>query len=126
MDLSERFDICYTRTADGAHLGYVMAHSDSADRWVVFLGSSASSVGLPGPADHVDVAPGFLELGNLVMVDLRAIGLSDPVPADFTLEVRVDELIAVLDDLSIDLLSRGCDPFYRSGLGSRPAATAVR
>jgi class 3 adenylate cyclase len=103
MDLSERFDMRYARTADGSHIGYAVGQSDDADRWVVFLGSSFGSVQV-----YVDVPimsmwpPAFLELGNLVMVDLRGVGLSDPRPADFTVEARVDELIAVLDDLSID------------------------
>ncbi len=103
MYLSERFDMRYARTGDGSHIGYAVAQSDDADRWVVFLGSSFGSVRV-----YVDVPimsmwpPAFLELGNLVMVDLRGVGLSDPLPADFTVEARVDELIAVLDDLSID------------------------
>jgi hypothetical protein len=44
MDLSERFDMRYARTADGSHIGYAVAQSGDADRWVVFLGSSFGSV----------------------------------------------------------------------------------
>ena len=102
VDLSERFDVRYARTADGSHIAYAVAESDVADRWVVFLGNLMSGIEVYFDVPITSIwTRALLELGSLVMVDLRGIGLSDPLPADFTVEARVDDLITVLDDVGI-------------------------
>jgi class 3 adenylate cyclase len=101
----------YAKTTDGASIAYQMLGSGRHD--IVYL---------PGNATQLDVMwehPAFAgfrtqlaELGRLIMIDRRGVGLSDRVaPEDLPpVEVLIDDLLRVLDTVgSLDTVLLGCD-----------------
>jgi class 3 adenylate cyclase len=96
---------CYAKTADGAHIAYQVMGSGPLE--IVELSSGAVSVSIDATNDqpewrrYVERLAGF---SRLVRFDVRGIGLSDPLPSDsgLTLEERVSDVLAILDDAGVE------------------------
>jgi pimeloyl-ACP methyl ester carboxylesterase len=108
----------YAKAADGVSLAYqVFGHGRHDIVW------------LPGNATQLDLAwdyrpsaafmLGLAELGRVILVDRRGVGLSDRVPPDDLppVEVTVSDLITVLDTVgSRDTAAFGCDEGAHAGV----------
>ena len=91
----------YARTDDGVHIAYQSVGDGPPD--VVYANSFMG---------HIEVsweyppAVSFYErmatFSRLVLFDRRGTGLSDPITGDFTIEVRTDDIRAVLDAEGLD------------------------
>ena len=90
----------YARTADGAHIAYQVVGDGPVD--VVELSSGGVSLSIDATNDqppwrrYVERLASF---SRLIRLDVRGVGLSDPLPSDagLTLEERVADVMAVID-----------------------------
>jgi len=98
-------DTRYARTIDGAHIAYQVTGDGPLD--VIELSSGGLSLSIDATRDQPDWAR-FVErlasFSRLIRLDPRGVGLSDPLPTDsgLTLESRVADVLAVLDEAGAD------------------------
>ena len=96
MGLIDAFEIGYVTAEDGARLAYGTLGEGGPD--ILFLGTTGLSfeAGVDSPVNGIwwDILSG---LGRVISVDLRGIGRSDPLPAGFSIEDRIDDIPTVLD-----------------------------
>jgi pimeloyl-ACP methyl ester carboxylesterase len=90
----------YAKSGD-AHVAYQIFGSGPTD--LVFVPGFVSHI--ENYWEHPDLARGLLRLGSfarVIMFDKRGTGLSDPVPEVPSLDVRMDDVRAVMDAVGIE------------------------
>lgn len=96
MSLADLFEVGYASAPDGGRVAYGVAGSGGRD--VVALG--AGFFGFEATTESpvfVDLWQGLLRLGRVIALDARGIGRSDPMPPGYDDDMRVDDMVAVLD-----------------------------
>jgi pimeloyl-ACP methyl ester carboxylesterase len=97
----ETLETRYAKTGDGVHIAYQVAGDGPPD--VVYANSYMSHIEVsweyPPAARFYEQMARF---GRLVLFDRRGTGLSDPIVASFSLEDRVNDLLAVLDAVGLE------------------------
>jgi len=97
-----RIETCYARNAD-LNIAYQRFGDEAADVDLVLIPGWASHVEhawtLPEMADFLRSLARF---ARVLMIDRRGTGLSDPVRDMPTLEERMDDVRAVMDDAGVE------------------------
>ena len=105
MAVTDAPETRYAKTADGAYIAYQVTGKGPID--IIELSSGAVSLSIDATSDQPEwrrYVERFERFARLIRFDVRGVGLSDPLPSDagFTVEERVADVLAVLDDIGAE------------------------
>lgn len=91
----------YAKTEDGTHIAYQVIGDAPLDLVIVpgFVSHLEAALRFPAQVEFLERLSTF---ARLILFDKRGTGMSDPVPAAVPLDVRMDDLRAVMDAVRSD------------------------